>query len=442
MTQKSPTVTGRTGLLKPLQSLKLGTALRALRYRNYRLFFAGQLISLVGTWMQNVAQSWLVYRLTGSSFMLGSISFASQLPIFLLAFVGGTIADRYNRHRLVIATQAASMILALILAALTLTDTVRIWHLFALSALLGAVNALDMPTRQAFVVELVEKEDLLNAIALNSSIFNGARVLGPAVAGVMIAGIGEGWCFFANGISYAAVISGLLLMKLGGQGGGIRKESAAGDVLEGFNFVRRTRPIRTLLLLLGLLSIVGMPYSVLMPIFADKILQGGPRGLGILMGSTGLGALIGSISLAARSGTGGLGKLVAYASAGFGLGLLLFSISRHFWLSAAFLVPVGMSFMMTTTCINTLIQTMVPDRLRGRVMATHVWMLLGMTPFGSLLAGTIAAHVGAPATMLGGALFCLAGAGLYASRLGGLNLAAGLPVSEESESTKGARQDK
>lgn len=397
-------------------------ALRALSYRNYRLFFAGQLISLIGTWMQNIAQSWLVYRLTGSSFLLGSIGFASQIPIFLLAFIGGTMADRYNRHRVIIATQAASMILALILSVLTLTGTVRIWHIFVLSVLLGVVNALDMPTRQAFVVELVEREDLMNAIALNSSIFNGARVLGPAVAGIVIAGIGEGWCFFANGISYVAVIAGLLLMKLKVRSGLPRKESTIGDVLEGFNFVRSTRPIRALLLLLGLLSIVGMPYSVLMPIFADKVLHGGSRGLGILMGSTGLGALIGSFLLATKSGTRGLGKLAAYASTGFGAGLLLFSISRNFWLSAVFLVPVGMSFMMTMACTNTLIQTMVPDHLRGRVMATHVWMFLGMTPFGSFLAGAIAEHAGAPATMLMGALLCLAGAGLYASRLRKLQL--------------------
>lgn len=392
-------------------------ALRALRYRNYRLFFAGQLISLIGTWMQNVAQSWLVYRLTGSSFLLGSIGFTSQIPIFLLAFVGGTIADRYNRHRVVVATQVASMVLALILSILTLTDTVRIWHIFVLSALLGIVTAFEMPTRQAFIVELVEKEDLMNAIALNSSIFNGARVLGPAVAGIVIAGIGEGWCFFANGISYIAVIAVLLLMKLKVHDKVPVRDSALANVLEGFNFVRRVRPIRALLLLVGLLSIVGMPYSVLMPIFADKILHGGPRGLGILMGSTGLGALMGSITLAVKSGTGGLGKLVAYSSTGFGAGLLLFSLSSHFWLSAIFLVPVGMSFMMTMACTNTLIQTMVPDRLRGRVMSTHVWMFLGMTPFGSLLAGSIAAHAGAPLTMFIGALLCLAGAGIYASRL-------------------------
>jgi MFS family permease len=412
-------------------------ALRALRYRNYRLFFAGQLVSLIGTWMQNIAQSWLVYRLTGSSFLLGSINFASQIPIFLLAFVGGAIADRYNRHRVVIATQAASMALAMMLAVLTLTGTIRIWHIFVLSALLGVVNAFDMPTRQAFVVELVEKEDLMNAIALNSSIFNGARVMGPAVAGLVIAGIGEGWCFFANGISYVAVIAGLLLMKLKPRSEISRKESATGNVMEGFDFVRRARPLRALLLLVGLLSIMGMPYSVLMPIFADRVLRGGPRGLGILMGATGLGALIGSISLAAKSGTGGLGKLVAYASAGFSAGLLLFSLSRYFWLSAILLVPVGMSFMMTMACTNTLIQTIVPDHLRGRVMATHVWMFLGMTPFGSFLAGAIAAHIGAPATMFMGALLCLAGAGVFACRLRSLQLSSPVPVRthiEESES--------
>lgn len=403
---------------------KFKLTLRALRHRNYRLFFAGQLISLIGTWMQNVAQSWLVYRLTGSSFLLGSVGFASQIPVFLLAFVGGTVADRYNRHRVIIGTQAASMLPAIVLSILTLAGSVRIWHIFVLSALLGVVNAFDMPARQAFVVELVAKEDLMNAIALNSSIFNGARVLGPAVAGVLIAGIGEGWCFFANGVSYIAVIAGLLLMRLEMRKGIAGNKSAIGNVLEGFQFVRHTRPIRALLLLLGLVSVFGMSYSVLMPIFADKILHGGPRGLGILMGATGLGALMGSLFLASKSGTRGLGKLVAYACTGFGAALISFSISRNFWLSALLLVPVGFSFMVQMACTNTLIQMMVPDHLRGRVMSTHVWMFMGMAPFGSFLAGSIAAHIGAPATILMGAILCLGGAGIYASRLQGLQLAA------------------
>jgi MFS family permease len=407
---------------------KIQMTLRALQHRNYRLFFGGQLISLIGTWMQMVAQPWLVYRLTGSSFLLGSIGFASQIPIFLLAFVGGTVADRYNRHRVVIATQSASMILALILAVLTLTHTVRVWHIFVLSALLGVVNAFDMPTRQAFVVELVDKEDLMNAIALNSSVFNGARILGPAVAGALISGIGEGWCFFANGISYAAVIVGLLLMKLGRSEKSAASQSAISNVIEGLQFVRRARPIRALLLMMGLVSLFGMSYSVLMPIFADKILHWGAHGMGILMGATGVGALIGSLTIAAKSGTRGLWRMIAYASAGFSGSLILFSISRNFWLSALILVPVGFSFMVQMTCTNTLIQVMVPDQLRGRVLATHVWMFMGMSPFGSFLAGSIAAHLGAPTTILMGAILCLGGAGVFASRLPGLRLASDRPA--------------
>ncbi len=395
---------------------KFRLAMRALRHRNYRLFFGGQLVSLIGTWMQNVAQSWLVYRLTGSSFLLGSIGFASQMPIFLLAFVGGAVADRYNRHRIIITAQAASMVLALVLALLTLTDTVRIWHIFVLSVLLGIVNAFDMPARQAFVVQLVRKEDLMNAIALNSSVFNGARVLGPAVAGLLIAAIGEGWCFFANGVSYVAVLACLLLMKLAPQETVARTRSALSDVLEGLDFVRQAQPIRAALLLVGLVSLFGMSYSVLMPIFADKILHGGPRGLGILMGSTGLGALTGSFFLASRPGTLGLGKMIASACAGFACSLILFSLSRYFWLSALFLAPVGFSLMVLMACANTMIQLVVPDHLRGRVMATHVWVFMGMAPFGSLLAGSIAEHLGVSATILMGGLFCLAGAGLFAYR--------------------------
>jgi MFS family permease len=396
---------------------KFKLALRALHHRNYRLYFSGQLISLIGTWMQNVAQSWLVYRLTGSSFLLGSIGFASQIPIFLLAFVGGTAADRYSRHRIIVWAQVASMFLALALAALTLTGAVRIWHIFVLSALLGVVNAFDMTARQAFVVELVGKEDLMNAIALNSSIFNGARVLGPAVAGLLIAGIGEGWCFFVNGISYIAVIAGLLLMKLAPQEVSARSQSALSNVIEGLSFVHRSRPIRAVLLLVGLVSLFGMSYSVLMPIVADKVLHGGPRSMGILMGATGFGALAGSFFLASRSNAQGLGKLIAVASAGFASGLILFSTSRLVWLSMIFLVPVGFSLMVLMACANTLIQMMVPDHLRGRVLATHVWVFMGMAPFGSLLAGSIAAHLGAPSTVLVGGILCLMGAGIFASRL-------------------------
>jgi MFS family permease len=396
---------------------KYRLALRALRHRNYRLFFVGQLVSLIGTWMQIVAQSWLVYRLTGSSLLLGTVGFASQIPVFLLAFIGGAVADRFNRHKVIIAAQTMSMILAFILATLTLTHAIRVWHIVVLAASLGVVNAFDMPARQAFIVVLVEKSDLINAIALNSSVFNGARVLGPAVAGVLIAGIGEGWCFFANGVSYIAVIAGLLMMKLHSSHEEGRGDPGLRNLLEGFQYVRRTRAIRVLILLLALISLVGMPYSVLMPIFADKILHGGPRGLGVLMGATGLGALAGAMSLAVRSGTRGLGKVVAYTSAGFGVSLILFSLSRSFWLSALFLFPVGFSFMVQMTATNTIIQTMIPDHLRGRVMAVHVMMFMGMAPFGAFFAGAIAAKVGAPLTIATGALVCVIGAGVFLSRL-------------------------
>ncbi len=409
------------------------SVLRALRHRNYRLFFAGQLISLVGTWMQMVAQPWLVYRLTGSSLLLGSVAFVSQIPVLLLAFVGGTVADRYNRHRVVIATQSAAMVLAFILSALTLTGMVRIWHIFVLSGLLGVVNSFDMPGRQAFIVELVEREDLMNAIALNSSIFNGARVVGPAVAGLLIASIGEGWCFFANGVSYVAVIACLLCMKLQPRSLPASGGSSRSDLLEGFRYVQRTTPIRAVILLVGIVSIAGMPQSVLMPIFADQILHGGARGLGILMGATGLGALAGAMSLAARSGTRGLGRVIAYASGGFGAALILFSLSHWFWLSALLLLPAGFCFMVQMAASNTLLQTMVPDRLRGRVMAVHVMTFMGLSPFGSIIAGFVAEHLGAPLALSLGGVVCIGGSVLYHSRLSTLQLAGPNPMGHQPE---------
>jgi MFS family permease len=425
MTQSSLTEPIQEEVRSPLEEKpKLHVALRALRHRNYRLFFIGQMISLIGTWMQMVAQPWLVYRLTGSSLLLGSIGFASQIPVFLLAFIGGGLADKYNRHRLVIATQIASMILAFLLAVLTLTGAVQIWHLFFLAALLGVVNAFDMPGRQAFVVELVAKEDLMNAIALNSSVFNAARVAGPAIAGILIAYIGEGWCFFGNGVSYIAVIAGLLMMKLTLPRQSPSKEPVLNNILEGFRYVRQTKPIRSVLLLLALISFAGMPYSVLMPIFADRILHGGARGLGILMGATGLGALAGAITLAMRPGTRGLGKMMAYAGAGFGASLLCFSLSQFFWLSMLLLLPVGYFFMVQLGATNTFLQLMVPDHLRGRVMAVHTTIFMGMAPFGSLLAGFLAHHLGAPTALMFGALACIAGAAVFSIHVPKLQLAA------------------
>jgi len=390
--------------------------MRALRHRNFQLFFSGQLISLTGTWMQTVAQSWLVYRLTGSSLLLGSVGFASQIPVFLVAPIGGMVADRVNRHKVVISTQIASMVLAFILAALTLTHTVKVWQIFVLAALLGVVNAFDIPGRQSFLVDMVGRDDLMNAIALNSSMFNGARVIGPAIAGILVARIGEGWCFFANGVSYIAVIIGLLLMRVHCPRRS-ESDSPLEDIIEGFRWSSHTGPIRSLLLLLGVVSLVGMPYTVLMPIFADRILHGGARGLGILMGFTGIGALLGALTLALRSGVRGLGKLVSICCAGFGISLIAFSFSKIFWLSAALLIPVGFFIMLQMACSNTLIQSMVPDALRGRVMAVYSMMFMGMAPFGALLGGAMADRLGAPIAVATGGVASIVGAIWFARQL-------------------------
>jgi MFS family permease len=404
--------------------------MRALKHRNFQLFFSGQLISLIGTWMQTVAQSWLVYRLTKSTLLLGEVGFASQIPVFLVAPIGGMVADRVNRHRIVIATQTTSMILAFILAALTLSNMITVREIFVLAALLGVVNAFDIPGRQSFLVDMVGKEDLMNAIALNSSMFNGARVIGPAIAGILVAKIGEGWCFFANGASYIAVIIGLLLMKVQS----VRRpksDSPIADIVEGFRWVSHTGPIRMLLLLLGLVSLVGMPYTVLMPVFADKILHGGASGLasflhakdpgavrlGVLMGATGVGALLGALTLALRSGVRGLGRLIVLTCAGFGLSLIVFAASKSFWASTMLLIPVGFCIMLQMACSNTLIQTMVPDVLRGRVMSLYSMMFMGMAPFGALLGGALANRLGAPLTIAIGGAASIVGAILFGRKL-------------------------
>lgn len=363
--------------------------------------------------MQSIAESWLVYRLTGSALLLGATGFASQIPVFLVAPLGGIVADRFNRQRIVIGTQISSMILALILAVLTLTGVIRVWHVFVLAALLGVVNAFDIPARQSFLVDMVGKEDLMNAIALNSTMFNGARVIGPAIAGILVARIGEGWCFLVNGLSYIAVIAGLLMMRVDRPTSLAQHGPALAHLIEGYRFARHTAPIRSILLLLGLVSLVAMPYTVLMPVFADQILHGGARGLGILMGATGVGALLGALTLATRSGVLGLGRWVAFTCGGFGFSLVLFAFSRHFWLSVALLLPVGFCMMLGMASSNTLIQAMTPDHLRGRVMAMYTMMFMGMAPFGSLFAGGIAEHLGAPFTVSVGAVACIGAAFLF-----------------------------
>ncbi len=400
--------------------LKTSATFRSFRHRNYQLFFGGQLISLTGTWMQNVAQAWLVYRLTGSALLLGTVGFANQIPVFLLSPLGGVAADRWRRRPILIGTQTSSMLLAFALAAVTLFGIVRVWEIAVLAALLGVVNAFDIPARQAFVVEMVGREDLTNAIALNSSLFNGARIAGPAVAGVLVAAIGEGWCFFANAVSYIAVIAGLALMRLPGGG---RAPGANGDltsIAEGFQFSWRVRPIRALLLLLGIVSLTGMPYAVLMPVMASSVLHSGAIGLGTLMGASGVGALAGAIVLASKQGLSGLGHWVVIGAAGFGTALIGFGMSPWFWVSAGILTAVGFSSILQMATSNTLIQAMVPDHLRGRVMSVYSMMFMGMAPIGSLGAGAAASAVGAPRAITIGGAVCLIAAVIFWTRLSSL----------------------
>ncbi len=396
---------------------RFGTTVRALRHRNFRLFFSGQLISLIGTWMQSVAQAWLVYRLTDSIVLLGAVGFAGQIPVFLMSTFGGMVADQYSRHRILLLTQTASMCLALVLGILTLSGRIEVWHIFVIASCMGIVNGFDIPTRQSFVFEMVGRADLQNAIALNSSMFNAARVVGPALAGILVAWVGEAWCFLINGTSYIAVLSSLLAMRLPPHVRPVSSETPLRRILEGFRFAARTGPIRALFVLLALVSFVAMPYTVLMPVFARQILGGGPDTLGMLMGAAGLGALAGSITLASRRGVRGLGRWIAAAAAGFGVSLVLFSFSRNLWLSVILLVPVGFTMVVQMAASNTLIQSMVPDALRGRVMALYSMIFMGMAPLGSLLAGAIAQRMGAPfAVALGGSV-CVLGAFVFFLRL-------------------------
>ncbi len=367
--------------------------------------------------MQSVAESWLVYRLTGSAALLGVAGFASQIPVLVLATFGGTVADRFNRHRILIVTQTASMILPLILTTLVFTGRVQVWHVLVLAAALGIVNAFDVPARQAFVVEMVGKDDLVNAIALNSSIVNGARAIGPAVAGVLVAAVGEGWCFLLNGLSYVAVITGLLLMKLPPRMQTDHPKKALAGVTQGYRYVRNTMPVRDLLLMVGLLSFAGQPFSTLMPIFAEEILHGGARGLGLLMASAGVGSLAGALTLASRSSIRGLGRIVGASALVFGVALLLFALSTSFWLSTGLLLIVGMSMITQAASTNTLIQSMVPDHMRGRVMAIYAMSFMGMMPIGALVEGWVAERIGAPTTVAIGGAVCVAGAIVFNVRL-------------------------
>ncbi|MGA7169585.1 MAG: MFS transporter [Candidatus Sulfotelmatobacter sp.] len=389
-----------------------------MRHRNFRLYFSGQSISLVGTWMTRVATSWLVYRLTGSALLLGVVGFAGQIPTFLLAPFAGVLVDRLNRRKMLVWTQALAGLQSLALAALTIAKVINIQEVIWLSVVQGLINAFDMPGRQAFLVQMVEdKQDLGNAIALNSSMVNMARLVGPALAGLVIAAVGEGYCFLIDGISYLAVIASLLMMRLNVAPARLSVAPMLEQLKEGWTYVHTFRPIRTILLLFALISLMGMPFMVLMPIFASKVLHGGPHTLGFLLAASGVGALISAISLALRKSVRGLTTMIQISAGLFGVGLICFGLSRVLPLSLFLMLIVGFGMMQGLAASNTVIQTLVPEDKRGRVMSYYTMAFVGMTPFGSLLAGALAHRVGAPhAVMITGA-FCVAGAGWFSTQL-------------------------
>ena len=393
-------------------------AWRALRHRNFRLFFGGQTISLVGTWMTRVATGWLVYRLTGSALLLGTVSFAGQIPTFLLAPFAGVWVDRLDRRQVLVWTQALSMVQSLTLAALALSGHITIPRLLALSVMQGCINAFDMPGRQSFMVKMVDdRRDLQNAIAINSSMVNMARLIGPSLAGMLIAVSSEGWCFLVDGISYIAVIASLLAMRLHAPVVKRAAASALSELKTGWTYVTGFLPIRTILLLFAVISLMGMPFVVLMPIFAARVLHGGPHTLGFLTGSMGLGALISALSLAARKNVRGLVRIIPVSAGVFGLGLIGFGLSHSFWLSMLMLMVAGSGMMQGMAASNTVIQTLVSDDKRGRVMSYYTMAFMGMAPFGSLLAGTMADAIGAPVTVIANGSVVLLGAAWFATRL-------------------------
>jgi len=398
--------------------VNLSFATRALRARNYKLFFTGQSISLIGTWMTRIAMSWLVYRLTGSAVLLGVVGFASQIPVFVLGPIAGVWVDRWDRHRTIVITQILAMIQSFALAALTLAHIVTVWELIALALMQGIINAFDMPARQAFVIQMVEQRaDVANAIALNSSMVNAARLLGPAIAGVVVAAVGEGYCFLIDGISYIAVIISLLMMRITVPQVRQPQRHIAHELMEGWRYAVGSVPIRSILVNLAIVGSFGMPYTVLMPIFASKILHGGPHTLGFLMASTGVGALAGALLLALRKSVLGLGRQIVFTTGLFGAALIVFALSHWLWLSLLVLPLAGFGMMQQMASSNTILQTIVHDEKRGRVMALYNMSLQGMAPFGSLLAGGMAARVGAPATIIVSGVALLLGSALFAARL-------------------------
>jgi MFS family permease len=393
-------------------------AWRAVRHRNFKLFVVGQSISVIGTWMTRLATSWLVYRLTHSALLLGVVSFAGQILSFALGPFAGVWVERMDRRRLLVWTQAAAAVQSLAMAALTLAGVIRLWEIIALSMLQGLINAFDMPGRQSFLVQMVDdRNDLSNAIAINSSMANGARLIGPAIAGVVIATSNEGWCFLIDGVSYVAVIASLLMMRVAPIDIRRGTMTMVEQMREGWDYVRTFRPIRTILLLFGLISLMGYSYSVLLPVFAGQVLHGGAATLGWLTGASGIGAFLSAVSLALRKSVIGLGRMLQVASAMLGTALILFGLSRVLWLSLILMVFVGFGMIQGASVSNTIIQTLVPEDKRARVMSYYTMAFFGSAPFGSLCAGILAHRIGAPRTVMVTGAFVIAGALWFTSEL-------------------------
>jgi len=393
-------------------------AWRALRHRNFRLFFGGQSISLIGTWMTRVATSWLVYRLTKSSLLLGTVGFAGQIPTFLLAPLAGVIVDRIDRRKVLVWTQTLAMAQSLALAWLTLTHRITIGEILALSVMQGLINAFDMPGRQSFMVKMIEdRADLSNAIAINSSMVNTARLIGPSLAGLLIAATNEGWCFLVDGVSYIAVIASLVMMRLPRTQKQGHSATMLEQLREGWTYVSGFAPVRTILSLFALLSLMGWPFMVLMPIFAAQVLHGGPHTLGFLMGAVGIGSLISALAMVARRSVRGLTRMIPIAAVAFGVGLIAFGFSTSLALSLPLMLLTGFGMMQGLTASNTIIQTLVDERMRGRVMSYYTMAFVGMAPFGSLLAGVLAHAIGAPRTVIVSGVACILGALWFWSRI-------------------------
>ena len=403
-------------LLPELAPSRIPHTFRALRHRNFRLFIGGQIISLVGTWMQNVALGWLVYRLTHSELLLGTSWFCSQIAVFALGPLGGIAADRFPRQKVVIVTQTLSMVQAFVLAALTLTGRVQVWQVLVLAGVLGVINAFDMPGRQALVIQMTSKEDLINAISLNSAVFNSARVVGPAIAGLLLAVVGEGTCFLINGISFLAVILCLTAMRIPPAAPQAHAPMWQ-HLVDGFRYAGHHSAVRRVLALMGAATLAGMPGLVLMPFFADDIFHRGSRGLGILMGAMGIGAVIGTLTLARRTRLSGLGNVMVFSGLTTGACYLAFAFSPSFYLSLAIMPVIGYSVMRQMASANTTIQTLIPDEYRGRIMALYSMTVVGLGPFGSLAAGALAGRFGARATMAAGGALALAASLVFAWHL-------------------------